>query len=122
LKKCVAVYQQGKGDGLLEFIKNTNNVVEQNILEDKKQGLSGAELKAHQEKEFLSMSFNDQIDKATGWLTCSCPESSIPKFVISWVKGLSDKSLLDVMRKNFKIGRDQWASISGTKIVKGLNV
>ncbi len=108
--------------GLLEFIKNTNSVLDSHRLEDKKQDLSGAELKAHREREFLSMSFNDQIDKATGWLTCGCPENSIPKFVISWVKELGDESLIDVMRKNFKLGREKWNHTSGSKVVKGLGV
>ena len=108
--------------GLLEFMSRTNSILESHRLEDKKQNLSGSQLKAQWKREFLSMSFNDQVDKATGWLTCGCPESSVPKFVMDWVKELNDKNLLDVMRKNFKIGRDKWNHISGLDIVKGLGV
>lgn len=108
--------------GLLEFMSNTNSILESHRLEDKKQSLSGSQLKAQWKREFLSMSFNDQVDKATGWLTCGCPESSVPKFIMDWVKELNDKNLLDAMRKNFKIGRDKWNHISGLDIVKGLSV
>jgi len=108
--------------GLLEFMSRTNSILESHRLEDKKQNLNGSQLKTEWKREFLSMSFNDQVDKATGWLTCGCPESSIPKFIMDWVKELNDKNLLDVMRKNFKIGRDKWNHISGLDVVKGLSV
>jgi hypothetical protein len=123
LKHCVDVYQQGKGDGLLEYMAMANNVTKQNTLEDKKQNLSGSQLKAQWKREFLSMSFNDQVDKATGWLTCGCPESSVPKFVMDWVRGLEDESLVKVMRLNFKEGRAKWNKLTGVSdIAKGLDV
>jgi len=109
--------------GLLEFIKNTNSVLDSHMLEDKKQDLSGSQLKAHWEREFLSMSFTDQVDKATGWLTCGCPENAVPKFVMDWVRGLEDESLVKVMRLNFKEGRARWNKLTGVSdIAKGLDV
>ena len=91
--------------GLLETIKNTNSVLEGNVLEDKKQNLTGSALKKEWAREFASMNFNQQRDKASSWLTCGCPEKHIPKFVIEWVRGLEDESLIQLMRQHFQLGR-----------------
>lgn len=108
--------------GLLEFMSSTNCILESHRLEDKKQDLSASQLKDEWKKEFLSMSFNDQVDKATSWLTCGCPESSVPKFIMDWVRGLEDESLVKVMRLNFKEGRARWNKLVGiSDIAKNFN-
>ena len=122
MKNCVAVYQQGKGDGLLEYMSMTNNVTKQNILEDVKQDLGGNDLKEQLKREFLSMSFNDQINKATDWLTCGCPEKFIPQYVTDWVQELNDESLSNVMRMNFKLGRDMCDRTASIDVVKSLKL
>jgi hypothetical protein len=91
--------------GLLETIKNTNSVLEGNVLENKKQNLTGSALKKEWAREFASMNFNQQRDKASSWLTCGCPENAIPKFVVEWVRGLEDESLIQLMRQHFQLGR-----------------
>ncbi len=94
--------------GLLQTIKHTNSVLESNVLEDKRQDLTGSELKEQWRREFSSMSFSEQKNKATGWLTCGCPEKAIPKFVMNWVRALEDESLVSLMREQFMVGRKRF--------------
>jgi hypothetical protein len=109
--------------GLLETIKNTNSVLESNVLEDKRQNLTGSELKDQWRREFLSMSFSEQKNKVSNWLTCGCPEKAIPKFVMNWVRALEDESLVSLMREQFMVGRKRCNSTATIyELVTGIGI
>ena len=68
--------------------------------------LYGPELKDERKREFNTMTAEQKIDKCSAWLTCSCPESAIPSFVIEHIKTLDDV-LKEKMREDFKVGQDK---------------
>ncbi len=97
---------------LLENITHVNSVPEENMLEEKKSELPNKEQWA---LDFSYMNYGEQKAKVIAWLTCGCPESAIPKFVIEWVRDLENESLIKVMREHYSSGRKTWASVSGIK-------
>ncbi len=99
---------------LLENITHVNSIPESNMLEEKKSELPTKEQWA---LDFSYMNYGEQKTHVIGWLTCGCPESAIPKFVIEWVRGLENESLIKVMREHYSSGRKTWASVSGNKEV-----
>jgi len=112
--------ENGIGD-LLEFLKRVDNKAPQK-LEDKKEKLTGQELKDYLEKEFHSMNFGDKVKKTSGWFTCGCPEGRLPKYLLEWVKTIDDKDILKDLRERYTIGRDKWNSISRSQVVRGMGI
>ena len=68
--------------------------------------LYGPELKDERKREFNAMTAQQKIDKCSAWLTCGCPASATPSFVIEHIKTLGD-TLKEKMRDDFKIGQDK---------------
>ena len=112
--------ENGIGD-LLEFLKRVDNEAPQK-LKDKKEELTGQELKDYLEKEFHSMNFGDKVKKTSGWFTCGCQEGRLPKYLLEWVKTIDDKDILKDLRERYTIGRDKWNSISRSQVVRGMGI
>jgi hypothetical protein len=68
--------------------------------------LNGLEQIDERKREFNALANRQKIDKCSAWLTCGCPESAIPSFVIEHIKTLDDK-IKEKMREDFKVGQDK---------------
>jgi hypothetical protein len=97
--------------GLLEFIARVDNEpVHTKLIESQE-----LPVKEQWALDFSYMNYSEQKSKVIAWLTCGCPESAIPKFIIEWVRDLENESLIKVMREHYSSGRKTWASVSGIK-------
>jgi len=107
-----AVRSLNTGNGiesLLAFLSQVDNSPIKKRITDKQEDindLSGDSLRAEWEKEFNSMTTQQQMDKCSAWLTCGCPEASIPTFVFDHIKTLDD-ALKERMRGAYKVGQDK---------------
>ena len=88
--------------------KVDNSPIKKNMINKQVVGkkLYGPELKDERKREFNAMTAQQKIDKCSAWLTCGCPESATPSFVIEHIKTLDD-TLKEKMRDDFKIGQDK---------------
>ena len=107
-----AVRNLNTGNGiesLLAFLSQVDNSPIKKRIANKQEevkNLSGAALRAEWEKEFNSMTTQQQIDKCSAWLTCGCPKASIPTFIFDHIKTLDD-ALKERMRGSYKVGQDK---------------
>ena len=88
--------------------KVDNSPIKKTIINKQEEGprLYGVELRDEWKREFNTMTEHQKIDKCSAWLTCGCPESATPSFVIEHIKTLDDV-LKEKMRDDFKIGQDK---------------
>ena len=88
--------------------KVDNSPIKKTMVNKKEEGLrlNSLELRDEWKREFNTMTDHQKIDKCSAWLTCGCPESATPSFVIEHIKTLDDV-LKEKMRDDYKIGHDK---------------
>ena len=94
---------------LMDLLAKVDNSPNKKTMVNKKEEgprLNGLELRDEWKREFNTMTDHQKIDKCSAWLTCGCPESATPSFVIEHIKTLDD-TIKEKMREDFKVGQDK---------------